>query len=249
MTKPILKADGISIAFGGVVAADNVSFELAPGEIKGLIGPNGAGKTTLLNLISGIYNTSSGSIHIDGVDVTKVPAYKRARMGLARTFQTPRFLHRSSIINNLLLGTDLADQMGYVNSFFGKKGSNFNDELEELMEIAGFTFDWNDSISTMPFGQQKILEIIRAMLEHPKIMLVDEPAAGLNDIELQRAMKLMELATERGCGIIVIEHRMDMVMNFCHNIIVLNFGKVIANGTPEEVQCNEAVIEAYLGRE
>lgn len=238
-----------SISFGGVVAADRVTLKLNCGEIRGLIGPNGAGKTTLLNLISGIYPLDSGKVFMCGTDITTMPAYQRARMGLARTFQTPRFIHRASIRNNLLLGTDLGDQINYMQSYLGKRTHNFRDELYELLDLAQLSFNWDDEIATMPFGQQKILEIVRAMLEHPKFILIDEPAAGLNDVELANAMKLIERATRQGCGVILIEHRMDMVMSFCHTITVLNFGKVIAQGLPEEVQANEAVIEAYLGRD
>lgn len=248
--EPILKVDGVSIRFGGVIAADNVTFELEKGEIKGLIGPNGAGKSTIMNLISGIYDVDEGRIFLEGVDVTDIPAYKRARMGIGRTFQTPRFLRRATIRDNLLLGIDLADQIGYMKSFFGKKGFDFDEELAILMDLAGFDVDWEDDISSIPFGQQKILEVVRAILSHPKVILIDEPAAGLNPIELEHSMALMRYAAEeKGAGITVIEHRMDLIMNFCKDIVVLNFGKVIAQGSPQEISSNQAVIEAYLGRE
>lgn len=143
---PILRLDGVCKAFGGVVAAHNVCFEVFPNQIMGLIGPNGAGKTTILNLISGIYEVDQGSIHLGGQDVTKVPAHKRAAMGLARTFQAPRFMYRSTIRDNLLLGTDCGNQMGYWKSLLGKKGLPFDKEVAVLMEIAGFTFDWSSDI-------------------------------------------------------------------------------------------------------
>jgi len=248
--EPILKVDKASIRFGGVVAADQVSFEIAPGEIKGLIGPNGAGKSTIMNLISGIYDVDEGEIFFNGVNITKVAAHKRARMGIGRTFQTPRFLQRATIRDNLLLGIDLADQMGFVNSYLGKKGYDFDEELQTLMDLAGFEVDWEDDINDIPFGHQKILEVIRAILSHPKVILIDEPAAGLNPIELEHSMALMDYAANTmGAGICLIEHRMDLIMNFCHDIVVLNFGKVIAQGSPEEISVNPLVIEAYLGRE
>jgi len=247
---PILKVDGASIRFGGVVAADKVSFELDPGEIKGLIGPNGAGKSTMMNLISGIYRVDEGQIFFDGQNITNMPAFKRARMGLGRTFQTPRFLQRATIRDNLLLGIDLADQIGFVKSFLGKKGFDFDEELSMLMKLAGFEVDWDDDINSIPFGQQKIFEVVRAILSHPKAILIDEPAAGLNPVELEHSMALMSYAAkEMGAGIVVIEHRMDLIMNFCSDIVVLNFGKVIAQGSPAEISGNQAVIEAYLGRE
>ncbi|MCC8190987.1 MAG: ABC transporter ATP-binding protein [Planctomycetes bacterium] len=249
MTKPILRLNGVSKRFGGVVAADDVTFSVVPGEVHGLIGPNGAGKSTMMNLISGIYQPDAGQVFIDEINVTETPAHDRARMGLGRTFQTPRFLQRSSIKDNLLLGTDLADQYGYIRSFFGARNRDFEDELERLMAIAGFSFDWEDDILSLPYGQRKLLEIVRSMLGRPRVMLVDEPAAGLNNREIENAMALLNLAaSERNIGVLLIEHSMDMIMNICKQIVVLNFGVVIAQGTPEQISSNEDVIVAYLGR-
>lgn len=245
----ILRLENVNKAFGGVVAANDVSFSLQRGEIMGLIGPNGAGKTTLLNLISGIYKCESGNIYIGDIDVTKMPSHNRPLLGLARTFQTPRFLQRSNIRDNMLLGTDLADKLKYFGSFTGRKGYPFEKELDKLMGLAGFTFDWDDDILSMPYGQRKILEIVRALLTHPKVMLVDEPAAGLNGGEIKHVIDLLEYAIARNVGIVLIEHRMDMVLNTCHNIVVLNFGVVIAHGKPNEISSNPEVIEAYLGRD
>lgn len=243
-----LRVEDIGISFGGLKAVQQVSFAVEPGEIMGLIGPNGAGKTTTLNLISGLYTCDTGKVFLNEEDVTKVTAYNRARKGLARTFQTPRFLTRSTIAENMKLGTDLADQMGFLNSFFGKKGVNFMDEVDELMEIAELKVDWNEDISSLAYGQMKRLEIIRGLLSHPKVMLVDEPAAGLNSKELEKSVALIRHAAKKGVAIVLIEHKMDMIMNVCDHITVLNFGKMIAYGTPDEVSSNEEVIEAYLGR-
>lgn len=246
--KPILSLDHVHKNFGGVVAAKDVTVSVQPGAVHGLIGPNGAGKTTMMNIISGIYRPDSGKIYFDGQEITDTPDYKRARMGIGRTFQTPRFLQRSSIRDNLLLGTDLANQMGYLNSFFGKKGVDFEQELKELLEVARISFNWENDISALPFGKRKLLEIVRTMLSHPKIMLVDEPAAGLNNREIEDAMNLLNLAAKkRNIGVLLIEHSMDMIMDICSEIIVLCFGEVIAIGTPEEISVNPKVIEAYLG--
>ena len=246
--KPILRLDGICKSFGGVTAAKDITFSVLPGEVHGLIGPNGAGKSTLMNIISGIYVADSGKIFLDEQEINKVSPYTRSRMGIGRTFQTPRFMQRSSIRDNLLLGTDLADQMGYFNSFIGKKGNSFEKELNELMEVAHFSFDWDDDISALPFGKRKLLEIVRSMLGHPRVMLVDEPAAGLNNKEIEYAMDLLKLAArERNVGVLLIEHSMDMIMDLCDDIVVINFGQVIASGKPEEIASNKLVIEAYLG--
>lgn len=245
----VLRVKEVSKAFGGVIAAEKVSFEVQPAEIMGLIGPNGAGKTTLLNLISGIYECDSGQIFLGKTEVTKTQAHKRARMGLARTFQTPRFLERAEIRDNLLLGVEQGDQIGFFKSFIGVKGTDFEKEVKVLLDIAGFSIRWDDDISAMPFGQRKRLEIIRALLSHPKVMLVDEPAAGLNTKELESVMNLLKFALGKGVGVVLIEHRMDLVMNVCNRIIVLNFGKLIASGKPKEVATNPAVIEAYLGKD
>ena len=248
--KNILQLNNVCKNFGGVVAAKNVSFQLHSGEILGLIGPNGAGKTTLLNLISGIYETDSGTIEMAGQNITRYPSHKRARMGLARTFQTPRFLQKSDIRDNLFLGLDLADKKSYFKSFFSRKNPDFEDEVNRLMEIAHIQIDWGTSITAIPYGTLKLMEIVRAMLEKPKVMLVDEPAAGLNGQEIEYAVDLLrEAAYSRNVGVILIEHSMDMVMNVCHNIVVLNFGELICHGTPEVVSSDKKVIEAYLGRD
>lgn len=247
MAEYLLEVRNVNKSFGGVVTAENVNMTVEAGQIRGLIGPNGAGKTTLLNLISGIYDVDSGNIFYKGKDITTMPSHKRARLGVGRTFQSPRFMNRASIEDNLKVGTDLLNQFGYVQSFFGKKGHDFMADLNELMEIAGFTFDWNDQITALPYGQQKLLEIVRAMLAKPSVILVDEPAAGLNKQEQERASALLRKAVGSGVGVVLIEHSMDMVMSVCDRITVLNFGRVIAEGLPHEIANNKQVIEAYLG--
>ena len=247
---PILRLDKICKSFGGVVTAKEVTFCVYPGEIKGLIGPNGAGKTTMMNMISGIYTADSGDVYFNEEKITDKPDYARARMGIGRTFQTPRFLQRSSVRDNLMIGADLGNKIGYLAGFFGKKSNNFYQELKEMMDILHFSFDWDDDINSLPFGQRKLLEIVRSLLSHPKVILVDEPAAGLNNKEIEYLMDILRMAAKKmNIGVLVIEHSMDMIMDLCETIAVLNFGELIADGTPAEIANNTAVIEAYLGRE
>lgn len=248
--RPVLRVEKLCKSFGGVVTAKDVSFSVYPGEIKGLIGPNGAGKTTMMNMISGIYDADSGDVYFEEKRITDTPDYARARMGIGRTFQTPRFLQRSSIRDNLLIGADLGNKIGYLQGFFGKSSQNFEQELDEMMKILHFSFDWDDDINSLPFGQRKLLEIVRSLLSHPKVILVDEPAAGLNNKEIEYLMDILRMAAKKmNIGVLLIEHSMDMIMDICESIAVLSFGVLIAEGTPEEIANNNAVIEAYLGRE
>lgn len=245
----LLKLNSVNKRFGGVVTAKEVSLSLKAGEIHGLIGPNGAGKTTLLNLISGITPVDGGEICFLGKDITKIPAHQRARLGIGRTFQSPRFLERSDIEENLLLATDLQKRKNFFQSFISPKDMSFLEELNALSKIAGFQFCLENDMSSLTYGQKKLLEIIRSILTKPKVILVDEPAAGLNNKEIENAVALLQVAAyQMNMGIILIEHSMDMIMKVCHNITVLNFGEVIAEGTPAEIGSNERVIEAYLGR-
>ena len=249
--QPVLRINNVCKNFGGIIAAKDINFDMMPGKIHGLIGPNGAGKSTLMNIISGLLTPDKGTIYLESRNITKVPPYTRSRMGIGRTFQTPRFLSRSDIEVNLKLGTDLYNhRVGYTKSFFSRQNNTFEKDLETYMEHAGFTIDLKNDISSLTYGQLKFLEIIRALLSHPKVLLVDEPAAGLNDKETERVVALLRKAAyELGIGVLLIEHAMDVVMNVCEDILVINFGQMLARGNAKEIATNEEVITAYLGRD
>lgn len=240
--KPVLQLKNICKAFGGIVAADHISLEVYPGEIVGLIGPNGSGKTTLLNIISGIYTSDSGEILFEGRAITKAPSHVRARLGIARTFQHPRLLGRCDIATNLQVGRDLAKRKG------GNQAAGEEPALDQLLAYAGLNgIDLRESIEKLAYGQQKLLEIVRAIMTRPRVMLVDEPAAGLNEREMEYIIQLIRVAVGYDIGVVIIEHSMDLIMSICDRITVLNFGQQITTGLPEDVRANEAVIRAYLG--
>ena len=240
--QPILTLEGVTKRFGGVVAANNVNIKLYKKEVFGLIGPNGSGKTTILNIINGIMMLDSGKIILEDNDITKYPMHKRAKSGIARTFQHPRLLGRCDIETNILIGIDLANKRRLPES------KAYRDHMNSLLEVAGLK-DINilDSIEQLSYGQQKMIEIVRALLSKPKVLLLDEPAAGLNYTELNYIRGLIEIAVSENIAVLLIEHTMDLVMEVCDQITVLNFGHQIAGGAPEEIQENEIVIAAYLG--
>lgn len=246
----LLRLEGINKNFGGVTAGDQITFSVSSGVIYGLIGPNGAGKSTLLNMISGILDQDSGSIYFEGRDISHMPPHSRARLGIGRTFQTPHFIGNASLDVGLRAAIDLRHhKTGFFRSFFSKQDKSFYTELEEYMALAGFELDLNENAENLPYGQLKILEIVRAMLARPKLLLVDEPCAGLNDKEKENVVALLKKAAyEMNMCVVLIEHAMDMVMSLCEDIIVLNFGRVIAHDKPESISSNEEVITAYLGR-
>lgn len=242
--KNSLRLIEISKSFGGVVAANKISLTVQPGEVVGLIGPNGSGKTTLLNIISGIYSADSGEIVFNGQKITGKPSHYRAKLGIARTFQHPRLLSRCEVLTNLLLGSDLAQRKKQGNT--GQIDTN----LEGLLEAAGLNKGMlTQTIEKLSYGQQKMLEVVRSMLSLPKILLLDEPVAGLNEKEMERVKDLIHIGVRNNMGVLIIEHSMDLIMTICDRITVLNFGQQIATGTPEYIQTNPEVIKAYLGEE
>jgi len=240
--KTLLVLDGVCKNFGGVIANDHVSFKLHSGEVLGLIGPNGAGKTTLINLITGIYQPTQGTITFLGQPMNGLPTHKRAMLGMGRTFQHPHLLGRCDISTNIIMGADM------YNRRHGAAKEDIDGELSELLECAGLeNIKMDDPIDKLSYGQQKLLEVVRVLLSQPRIMLLDEPAAGLNNREGQYVAALIKYAVSKGIGVLLIEHSMELVMSICDDITVLNFGQQIAFGTPAEIQNDEEVIHAYLG--
>ena len=240
----LLKLSNVRKNFGGVVAADDVNLEIYSGTTLGLIGPNGAGKTTLITLSTGVYSVSAGTIEFCGKDITAEPTYKRALEGIGRTFQHPHLMIRCDVRTNLITGADMISRKKI------KDDETVSRELPELLKCAGLDqVDLDGPVSGLAYGQQKLVEVVRVLLSHPKLVLLDEPAAGLNNREAGYVADLIRYATSRNIGVLLIEHSMELVMSICDQITVLNFGHQITTGTPDEVQNNPQVIEAYLGRE
>ena len=277
MSNPVLKLENVTMQFGGVVAVDNLSMEVGEGEIVALIGPNGAGKTTAFNVVTGVYAPTNGCLYLDGrpylcehptgrakhdylgSDVEKFagkPTLRKTpdqitKMGLARTFQNIRLFGNLTVFENVLIAKHMHAKGGFLAATFhlnGKEETRMRREAMELLEIVGLAELKDETASNLPYGQQRRLEIARALATHPKLLMLDEPAAGMNPQEtLELAEFIKEIRDHFHKTILLIEHHMDLVMGIADRIYVLDFGKLIAKGTPEEIQNNERVIDAYLG--
>ncbi|MGB9867773.1 MAG: ABC transporter ATP-binding protein [Bacillota bacterium] len=250
-----LEVKGLSKNFGGVVALKSVTFGVEQGEIFGLIGPNGAGKTTVFNLITGFYRASSGSILLKGHELTKVNAADIVRLGVARTFQNIRLFSNLSVLENVKAACHMKTKYGLGAALLRLPRVVSNErEITEFamrqLERVGLQGRWADRASSLPYGLQRKLEIARALALEPDLLLLDEPAAGMNpDESLELVDLIRRIHEESGLTVILIEHHMDVVMNLCKRILVLNFGEPLAQGTPGEIQADPRVIKAYLGEE
>ncbi|HKR65982.1 MAG TPA: ABC transporter ATP-binding protein [Thermoanaerobaculia bacterium] len=249
----LLHAKNVTIRFGGLTAVSDFNLELRPHELVGLIGPNGAGKTTIFNMLTGVYKPTEGEISIGGVSTHDMRPYQITSLGVARTFQNIRLFKDLSVLDNVKIGGHIhykysgTSAVLHTNRFHGAE-EEAEEQAMKLLDIFGLRSRADYRAKNLPYGDQRRLEIARALAARPKLLLLDEPAAGLNDSETRALMETIHDIRDRfDIAILLIEHNMELVMGICERIVVLNFGKTIAEGTPEQVRSNDAVIEAYLG--
>jgi branched-chain amino acid transport system ATP-binding protein len=250
----ILEIRHVSKFFGGLAANSDVSFEVAEGMIMGLIGPNGAGKTTLFNVATGIYPPSCGAVLLEGRDISKLPPEGRARLGLVRTFQNIELFGKMTVLENVMVGLHTRSNSGLFACSFRmpwqmSEERRIRERAMELLQFVGIPELADLQAGTLSFGKGRLLEIARAMALEPKLLLMDEPAAGLNSSETAELAELIKKIRDLGITVALVEHDMDLVMEICDQLVVLNLGTMLAEGTPRQIQDNPAVITAYLGEE
>lgn len=248
----LLEAKDVRKSFGGLLAVFDVSFEVQRGQIKAIIGPNGAGKTTIFNLLSGIEPVTAGSIFFDGRDITRLPSHVIAPLGIARTFQTVRLFGRMSVLRNVMVGRHCRSKSevlatGLLLPAARREEREITERSMELLRFVGLAHRADEPAQDLPYGQQRLLELARALATEPKLLMLDEPAAGLNDAETEALSDLIYRIREQGTTVLLVEHDMGLVMDISDEVMVLDHGEKIAEGPPDVVSSDERVIEAYLG--
>ncbi|AJY74147.1 ABC transporter ATP-binding protein [Paenibacillus beijingensis] len=250
----LLETRNLTKRFGGLTAVNGVSMHVREGEILGLIGPNGAGKTTMFNLLTGVQKASEGSVHFLGKEITRIPVHSIALMGMARTFQNIKLFGSLSVIDNVKIALYPKSQLRMLNSIlktpkYRAETKRIEDKAYELLLLFGLESKANYQADSLPYGEQRYLEIIRALATEPKLLILDEPGAGMNGAESDRLVEHIRTIRKAGHTVLLIEHDMNVIMEVCDRIYVIDFGEKIAEGVPSEIRTHPKVIQAYLGEE
>ena len=255
---PFFSVRDLLVQFGGLVAVDGVSFDVQQGEVFSVIGPNGAGKSTIFNCISGIYKPDRGTVELEGQEVTRMKPHHRARLGIARTFQNIELFSKMTTMENLMLGRHIHMKTGLWRSatffrrgsFAAREEARHRGRVEEIIDLLDLQSARNQLVGNLPYGTQKLVELARALALEPKLLLLDEPSAGMNSEEKQDLIFwIKDIQDELGVTILLIEHDMKMVMDISDRVLVVNFGRPIAKGFPDDIQRHPEVLSAYLGKD
>jgi ABC-type branched-subunit amino acid transport system ATPase component len=250
----LFQARGVHKSFGGVHAVRDISFDIPAGIVFAIIGPNGAGKSTLLNLMSGLYECDSGSLIFEGADLSGLPAHRRVRLGIARTFQKIRLFKQLTVLENVVAGFHIHHDIPawrYIvhGQAFWRDHARCRAEAMQLLTFVGLAARHDTAAGSLSYGEQRLLEFARALATKPRMLLIDEPAAGLNASEVDSLLDRIRTTRDRGVAVVLVEHNMELVMNVADRVLVMDYGQHLFEGAPEDVQKNPAVVAAYLGGE